>query len=277
MTAHYDIRVRLGRALATGFLVATSTVVRADDDLPAIHARGRLRVIHSINGRPENLSFKPGTPPGLEREMIEGFAALSRLEIEYVAVPTPDARFTALLAGKGDVSVGGLEVVEERKRQVDFTSEVFPTRHVVVTRTPHRPVETLEQLLKERVGTVKGGSWTGTALAAGVPRERLNSSFANVAELLEALRKNQVSAVVMSAGLAMLEQKDDPALELGVFVGEPVGRAWAVRKSCPQLRDALSQYVDNVRRTPTWSRLVVKYYGEMALALLNKSRLASGH
>jgi hypothetical protein len=45
-----------------------------------------------------------------------------------------------------------------------------------------------------------------------------------------------------------------------------------VRPDAPQLREALDEYITNVRHTSTWSRLVVKYYGDSALEVLQKSR-----
>ena len=45
-----------------------------------------------------------------------------------------------------------------------------------------------------------------------------------------------------------------------------------MRKEDTQLRQALSDYIDNLRRTPTWGRLVVKYFGEAAPEILRKGR-----
>jgi hypothetical protein len=45
-----------------------------------------------------------------------------------------------------------------------------------------------------------------------------------------------------------------------------------VRRDEPQLRDSLNEYVENTRKTPTWSRLVVKYFGSAAPEILKKAR-----
>ena len=39
-----------------------------------------------------------------------------------------------------------------------------------------------------------------------------------------------------------------------------------------ELLAALNDYVSNVRRTPTWNRLVVKYFGEAAPEVLKAAR-----
>jgi len=51
-----------------------------------------------------------------------------------------------------------------------------------------------------------------------------------------------VAAIVMGSGAALLEARKDPKLELGLFLGPFVGRAWAVRKDAPQLRQALARH-----------------------------------
>jgi ABC-type amino acid transport substrate-binding protein len=39
-----------------------------------------------------------------------------------------------------------------------------------------------------------------------------------------------------------------------------------------ELRSALDDYLANVRRSPSWSRLVVQYFGDQALAVLGRAR-----
>jgi ABC-type amino acid transport substrate-binding protein len=157
---------------------------------------------------------------------------------------------------------------------VDFTTEVLPLRHVVMTRRPHPSVATLDQLRRERVATLKGSSWAEQVEAAGVPPENVET-LTSVAEVIGALRNGRVSAVVLSIVWAIVERRKDPQMEIGLFVGPALGQAWAVRKTTPRLRQALDQYLNNVRHTATWSRLVVKYYGETALEILQKSRSGS--
>jgi ABC-type amino acid transport substrate-binding protein len=55
-------------------------------------------------------------------------------------------------------------------------------------------------------------------------------------------------------------------------VGPPRSLAYGVRKADTALLQALNEYIDNVRRTPTWSRLVVEYFGAAAPEILRKAR-----
>jgi polar amino acid transport system substrate-binding protein len=240
-------------------------------DIPEVAARKTLRVIVARDTLPEAINLQPNGDPGLEREMLEAFASLQRLRVEYVVVATMADRIPSLLAGKGDVIAGMFGVTDERRKQVDFSVEVFPAHNIVVTRRPHPRIETLEELRRTRVGTMKTSSWAEAIATAGVAKENVDDSYLVADELLAALRAGRVAAIVMGTGWALGEAKKDPQLELGLILSRAT-RAWAVRKDSPELLKVLDEYMTNVRRTSTWSRLVVKYYGESALEILHKGR-----
>ena len=44
-----------------------------------------------------------------------------------------------------------------------------------------------------------------------------------------------------------------------------------MRKSDPALRQALNAYLKDLRNSPAWSRIIVKYFGEDALAVLGRA------
>ena len=87
-----------------------------------------------------------------------------------------------------------------------------------------------------------------------------------------ALKAGRVTAVVEGLEYALTTEIDDPLVQIGMFLGPTESLAFAVRKQDQHLRSALNEYVANLRRTPTWNRLVVKYFGEQALEMLNRVR-----
>jgi len=209
--------------------------------------------------------------PGLEKEMLQGFAALHQLKLEIVTVERIDDRLQALNGKKGDV-VAGTVATDSRRKLVAFTSEVLPSRHVVINRKPADAITSLPALRAQRVLATKGSSWAETALAVGVPAANLDDSYRTPEEMLAALKSRRGAAAVMTVVWAILERNRDPELQLGLFVGPFSTVAFAVRKDNPQLLKALDDYVSNLRRSATWSRLVVKYFGASALEILKKSR-----
>ena len=266
---HLEVNVDFRPPLALSLLLALLPAAHAAD-LPAIRERGHLRVLTVLTSQQSDFfSAQPGK--GFDRELLEGFATLVRVNLETVAQSSWDALVPALLAGKADLIAGRFTVTEGRRKLIAFTSEVFPTRNVVLTRKPHRVVTTLEELRAEKVGTVKGTSMAEAVQAAGIPGGNVDETIPT-GTLPAALKAGRVTAVVLGVENAIDAQRQDPDLQLGLFLGPPRSLAYGVRKEDTELRQALSDYIDNLRRTPTWSRLVVKYFGEAAPDILRKAR-----
>jgi membrane-bound lytic murein transglycosylase F len=252
-------------------LAAALPAGTARADLPEVVQRGSLRVLVVIDARrPEFFTLKAAAP-GFDREVLQGFAQLHHVRLEPVPVPAWDALIPALLDGKGDLIGGRFTVTESRRKLVAFTTEVFPTRNVVLTRQPHRAVRTVEELRAEKVGTIKGTSMAEAIAAAAVPPSRVDDGIPP-GGFAEALKSGRVTAAVWGVESAIAAQREDPALQIGLFLGAPSSLAYAVRKADTALLAALNDYVSNLRRTPTWSRLVVDYFGADALEILKKAR-----
>lgn len=238
-------------------------------DLPEIEARGSLRVIAAEGEQPEMFDFD-GDPakPGLEREMLEGFARLKRLNLEVVPVKAFSDRIPALLHGDGDVIVGLVDTIERRK-QIDFTAEVLPVRHLVVTHRPGTTVRTVEEFRKRKAGTLRGTTWASETLAAGVPESQVEY-FPDTEPMLQALATGRVDAVVMTLSDFTLATGRHPGLEAGVRLGKPARGGWGVRKQDPKLKAELDAYIENLRTGASWNRLVLTYFGEKTLSALGR-------
>jgi len=143
-----------------------------------IRARGSLQVLVTrVTGRNEFFSLEPDGPRGFDRELLEGFCRVHGLTLEPVPVDGWDELVPALIAGRGDLIAGRFTVTEARRQQIDFTTQVFPTRAVVVTRRPHARVTSVEALQKVRLGTVAGSSMEEAIRRAGVPAANVDSGI----------------------------------------------------------------------------------------------------
>lgn len=235
-------------------------------DLAEIKASGVLRVVAVREEAPEMFSFSDTGEPGFEREIIEGFARLQGVKVQPVPAANADERITLLNKGAGDVIIGIVDTAERRKL-VDFTSEVIPARHIVIS--SRKPIETLADFKAAKVGVVKGTSWARAAVEAGIPADTMET-FADRNVMLEALKEGRITASVMTISDFTLAAKKNPGVVGGLLLGEPGSAAFAVRKSDAQLLQALNDYLGNFRKSPSWNRLVVKYFGESALAVLGR-------
>ena len=242
----------------------------AHADLAEILKQASLRVLVVLDApRPEFFSLD-ASRPGFDREVIEGFARLRGLKLEVIPLASFDDLIPALLARRGDVIAGGYRDSETRRKSITFTIEAFPNRMLIITRKPNRVVRTVEELRKERVGTTRGTATAEAVTAIGLPQENLDDRIPPGA-YVEALRSGRISAAVWSVERALLAQREDPAIQLGLPVGKPGSLAFGVRNEDVQLLAALNLHIDHTRKSGTWSRLVVKYFGQNALQILQEA------
>ena len=260
------------RTVAWPCLLAVMAAAPARADLSQIKTDGVLRVLVNPDvKRPEFFSIRQGTAPGFDQEVVEGFARLQRLKVEIRPVDGWGALIPALLEKKGDVIAGRFTVTEARRKLIEFTHEVFPYRLVVMTRKPHRLVLSLDELRSEKVGTTRGSNMAEALDAAGVPVANRDDTIPT-GGYPEALKAGRITAAAWGVESAIASQREDPQLQLGMFLGPSGSLAYGVRKEDLELRRALDDYIDNMRKTPTWSRLVIKYFGEAAPDILKKAR-----
>jgi polar amino acid transport system substrate-binding protein len=248
--------LRVGIVMAA---VVAATGVHAQEPAPG----GALRVIVAAEEEPETFASAPGA--GFERELLEGFAKLRGLRLEVVRAPGYGDRIPMLLDRRGDVIVAIFDT-PERRRQVAFTSEVMPTFNVIVTKRGQPSPKTMGEAKAVRVAVIKDTQPAKTAAEAGLSLVTLERK----AELVDGLRTGRLPAAVMSVSEFALAKKEASELEAGLRVGQATSVAWATRPGDVNLRDALDQYLTSVRRTATWSRLLVKYFGEDALVVLGR-------
>lgn len=257
------------RALLTAAMLLGTAAAWATD-LETIRKRGALRLLAVVT--PQEPYFISDNPRGgFDWELASGFARLQRLKLELVEVDGWDELIPALVAGRGDVIVGGFTDTASRRKQILFTAETFPTRSVILTRKPQAAITTLDALAAARIGTVRASFMYEDLLAAGIPAAKIDDTI-RAGGIPQALRAGTIGAGVDGIEAALVAQAKDAELRIGMFLGRPASLAWGVRKQDPQLHAALDDYIGNVRRTATWNRLVVRHFGSAAVEILKKAR-----
>jgi polar amino acid transport system substrate-binding protein len=238
-------------------------------DLPDLMRRGTLRALVTADEAPEFFALDAGRAPGFERELLEAFARLYKLRLQAVPVARFEEIIPALLRGEGDVVTGIIDT-EARRKQVAFTVEVLPARTLVVTRAP-RAIRSTAELAAARLGVVSGTSWGEAALAAGAVAEHIES-LPDMAAQLAALHSGKVAGIVVSLSDFVLERRRTPELKAGLFLGDVRSAAWALRRGDTQLLGALNDHIGSLRRSPSWTRMAERYFGQDALSLLGRAK-----
>lgn len=239
-------------------------------EISDLEGRDTLRVLAVISAEETFFVAPRESPrPGFDVEILEGFARLHKLKLDVVPVQGWDGLIPALRRNDGDLIAGGLAATESRRKSIEFTTEVFPSRSVVLTRRPDKVLESIEEVKARKVGTVKGTFIEEELAAAGVVNVDRTIPAGGIPAALKAGRVNTAADAIEAA---LTAKAKDPDLQLGAFLGRPTSLAYGVRKDDQALLGALNAYISNLRRTSTWSRLVVKYFGAAAPEILKKAR-----
>jgi ABC-type amino acid transport substrate-binding protein len=235
----------------------------APADFADIRKAGKIRVVVS-DGAPEFFSMNPGRDPGLECEVLKGFCQLKGLTLTMVRATSPQAAIQILMKGGAEIAAGGLPTTAGGP-EVQFSTEILPSRLVIVNRKPASPILTLEELKDLKVATLRRG---GEGLANGA---RLFDEPA-ASEVFFALKSGKASAGIVGVEYALPARAADGDLQIGAYIGDRMSVALGLRKDAPQLRQALDEYIGNLRRTATWNRLMLKYFGDSTSEILKASR-----
>jgi ABC-type amino acid transport substrate-binding protein len=227
-----------------------------------------LRVLVATDEMPEMFSFDTSGPPGFERELLQGFCRIHGLTLEVVPVRDFDQIISMLVHGEGDI-ISGIVDTPARRERIAFTTEVFPLRHMAVTRAPQGPVPEAEALRALRVGVIPGSSWESVVIDAGVPAGN-RQAYRDSDDLLEGLRSSEIDAVVMALIDYSLARKRDPGLVAGAFIGPTASAAFGIRKDEPTLAEALNGYLEGMRQAR--HHLMFKYLDEESLSLIALAR-----
>jgi ABC-type amino acid transport substrate-binding protein len=263
-------RMAAALALTAGITGGAAASAASETDLADVKTRGALRVIIAADESPDTFALAAGPRPGFERELMERFAQLQGVKLEVVRAPGYADRIPMLQRGEGDV-IAAIFDTPDRREKVAFTAEVIPTHNVAVTLPPRAAIRRVEDLRAVKVGVIRGAKPAESAAEAGVKPKDL-VAYEKMEDLLRALKEGEVGAAVLPISELALASKRVAGLEAGMTVGAPGTVAWAVRKEDTALRVALDDYLANVRRSPSWSRLVVQYFGDQALTVLGRAR-----
>jgi len=264
--AGVTMQQRVMRLVLAGAVALTALAARAAEPTAGLPAT--LRVLVAADEMPEMFSFEEKAQPGLERELLEGFCRIHGLRLAVVPVRDFDQIIPMLLSGEGDI-IAGIVDTPVRRQKVTFSSEIYPVRHLAVTRRPAKAVSRAEDLRALRVGVIPGTSWEQAVVDAGVPRSK-RVAFRDEGALFAGLRAGQADAIVTALLDFALASKRDPELVAGTFVGTGLAAAFAVRPDDGRLLEALNGYLQGMRQAR--HALMFKYLSEDALSLIALAR-----
>ena len=179
-----------------------------------------------------------------------------------------DGMIPALQARKIDGILSSLAVTEKRKRQIDFSDILFATPTRMVAKTGSTLLPNPESLKGKTIGVEQGTVQETYAKTYWEPKGVNVVSYQNQDQVYADLRSGRLDASLQDEIQAQQGFLKTPQGEGFAFAGPEVvneeilghGAAIGLRKSDQDLKAALNQALQEIRRDGTYQALEKKYF-----------------
>ncbi len=199
-----------------------------------------------------------------------GTALCAKLNAKCVWVENDfDGMIPALQARKIDAVLSDMSVTEKRRQQIDFTTKISfsPTRMVAKTGSNLQP--TGDSLKGKNIGVEQGTVQEAYAKTVFEPAGANVVSYQNQDEVYADLKSGRLDAALQDAVQANVGFLKTPEGKGFDFCGPELddtkilgsAAAIGVRKSDPDLRDALDNALAEMRKDGTYQTIAKKYFG----------------
>lgn len=244
-------------------------------DLPEIEQRGELKAI-TIYSATSYFIYK-GRPMGYEYELLQRMADQLGLKLEMVIAQDIDKIIDMLNSGKGDIAAASLTITKARSERVAFTDYLITTRQVLVQRKPpdwrqmklHEIDEALIRspidLIGKEVHVRKASSYHarlknlseeigGDIIIVEVPGN------VSTEKIISRVAEGEIDYTIADENIALINQAYYPILDVQTPVSFPQRIAWALRKTSPQLLEAVNQWIASMKDEVDYYVIYNKYF-----------------
>jgi arginine transport system substrate-binding protein len=204
---------------------------------------------------------------------IEGFdidvvnALCKQIQVQCTFVNQPwDGLIPSLKLGKFDVLVGGMNITDTRKEQVDFTDPYYLNTASFVGKKTTK-VQISKADLKDKIIGVQGGTTAQYFLEGEYPEVKIKT-YASQQDAFLDLVANRVDLVLADTPVVKNWLQNNNNAEKYLTLGQPisnsqyfgVGYGIAVKKGNNELRSALNKALVEIKHNGSYDKIVKQYF-----------------
>jgi membrane-bound lytic murein transglycosylase F len=250
-----------------------TSVFRAD--LKDILARDTLKVI-TINSSTSYFLYK-GEPMGYEYELSSLLAESMGVNLKIVVAEDIDEIFDMLINGDGDLIAYNLTITSSRKEFVDFTLPLNFTHQVLVQKKPdgwrkmklheienqlvRNPIELIDLPVYIRENSSYRERLENLSDELG---ESININYLpgnlSTDEILNMVDDGGIPYTISDYNIAKINATYLTNLDIETTIGVMQQLAWAVRKTSPELKKTINEWIKSHRRSAEFNNLYNKYF-----------------
>lgn len=223
-------------------------ITPASRDLSEIARRDTLVVLTRYSST--SYFVYKGEPMGYEFEALRAFARSRNLTLQFVVAFDRDTLFNMLNRGDGDLVAARLVPAPDDSGRVAFTAPLYTTPPALVQRASGSPTA-------PRITDPKGLARQTVYLTSKSPAEHLvlevTDSASGAVRLVEVdstsealikdVSKGTIAYTVADSNVGAITSAVFPTVVVSPVLGAPRPVAWAVRRTSPQLRAALDEWI----------------------------------
>lgn len=244
-------------------------------DLADVKTSGILNVVTTYSST--SYFLYKGQPMGYEYDLLKRFAKHLGLELNIRVSNDVDTMFHYLNTGKVDLIAHGLTVTGKRKEQVQFSDYLYLTHQVLVQKKPdnwrklkwsalqrsliHDAIDLIGDTVSVRINSSymtrldnlsdeMGGKIHVDTLPGHLSTDRIIEMVAN----------GDLKYTVADNNIANISASYYPELDIRVPVSFSQRMAWAVRKSSPELENALNEWIKEMKDGVAYYVIFNKYF-----------------
>ncbi|GJL50213.1 MAG: hypothetical protein NPIRA01_14400 [Nitrospirales bacterium] len=248
---------------AANLMHSRPTLSTADFD--NIQHHGVLRVLTRNN--PATYFLWRGKLLGFEYELAHHFAKKHKLRMEMIVPPSRKDLLPWLREGKGDVIAASMTISPERETEgVAFSRPYFTISEIVVARDDE-PEDRLQQPedLAGRTLAVRRSSSYWTTLEAlqnqGIQLELIEApEELETEEIIARVASGEYDLTVADSHLVDIELTSRQDIRAAFPLGDPKQHGWLVRRTNPNLRQAINAFLKKEYRGVFYNLTVQKYF-----------------
>ena len=234
------------------------------DDLEAIQARGKLRVITRNNG---TCYYEgPHRPEGFEYDLVKAFADHLGLELELIIIDSEPDMVTELLHGNADLIAANFLVKEDLRRYLSYGPAYGNIQQLVVGRRGSPQPTSIERLVGQPVWVMAGAFHEKqlNELKEHHPDLTwLSISEYESEELLEMVATGVIPLTIADSNIIALNRRYYPELNVLFAIAKDQPLAWVIHPHNVRLKAAVDRWFAESSTTALLERLNQHYYGHL--------------
>lgn len=234
-------------------------------DLQQIKDSGEL-VVLTLYSSTSYFNYR-GQDMGFQYELSEQFAKSLGVKLKVKVARNVKDLIRKLEAGEGDLIAYTLPVTKEWKDSLLYCGEDVITHQVVVQRKNgrHKPLKDVTELIGKDIYVNPGKYYERLVnldkeLGGGIRIHLVRSDSISAEDLITQVAQGKISYTVADNDIARLNRTYYPNLDINLKISFDQRSSWAVRKDCPQLARAASEWHKVNLTSPDYKASTKRYF-----------------